>query len=122
MQHLLPINDKIRGCELIFPDTVLFQRGKPKVIIRNDKEFCLMAVRQMSKLNLQSIYKEFSNVVRERKKDFVGPFQKIYGYNFQHVKASDILKAIGGGEGDSPRTQDHRGLSGSAINSTGLGA
>ena len=28
---------------------------------------------------MQSIYKEFSNVVRERKKDFAGPFHKLYG-------------------------------------------
>jgi len=80
MQHLLPINEKIRGCELIFPDTVLFHRGKPKVIIKNDKEYCLMPIRQLSKLNLQSIYKDFSNVVRERKKDFAGPFHKLYNF------------------------------------------
>jgi len=55
---------------LIFPDTVLFAFGKPKVILRTDKELCLSAVRLMSKLNLQSIYKDFSNVVRERKKDY----------------------------------------------------
>jgi hypothetical protein len=24
MSHLLPCNDKIKGCELIFPDTVFF--------------------------------------------------------------------------------------------------
>ena len=94
MQHLLPINEKIRGCELIFPDTVLFHRGKPKVIIRNDKEYCLMAVKQMSKLNLQSIYKEFSNVVRERKKDFAGPFHKIYGNSFSQLKTQDIFSAL----------------------------
>lgn len=82
MMHLLPSNDKIRGCELIFPDTVLFSKGKPKLIIKNDREYCLMAVRQMSKLNLQAIYKEFSNVVRERKKDFAGPFHKLYGTGF----------------------------------------
>ena len=97
MQHLLPINDKIRGCELIFPDTVLFHRGKPKVIIKNDKEFCLLPVRQMSKLNLQSIYKEFSNVVRERKKDFSGPFMKLYGNVFSQLKGSEILNALNGG-------------------------
>eukprot|EP00347_Sterkiella_histriomuscorum_P018862 403343887 len=79
MQHLLPINEKIRGCELLFPDSVLFQRGKPKIILKNDKEFCLMPIRQLSKFNLQSIYKDFSNVVRERKKDFAGPFHKMYG-------------------------------------------
>jgi hypothetical protein len=101
MHHLLPINEKIRGCELIFPDTVLFQRGKPKVIIRNDKEYCLMAVRQMSKLNLQSIYKDFSNVVRDRKKDFAGPFLKMYGNSFQKAKSSEILNVLNQGSFNS---------------------
>jgi hypothetical protein len=71
IEHLLPTNDKIRGCELIFPDSVIFSKnGKPKLIVKDDKEHCLMAIKQPSKLNLQSIYKDFSNVVRERKKDF----------------------------------------------------
>ena len=67
---------------MIFPDTVFFQRGKPKAIMKNDKEFCLVAVRQLTKLNLQSVYKDFSNVVRERKKDFAGPFFKLYHQTF----------------------------------------
>ena len=41
LEHLLPPNDMIKGCELIFPDTVFFEKGKAKVIIRMDKEFCL---------------------------------------------------------------------------------
>lgn len=57
---------------------MLFARGKPKVIIRTDKEFCLMAVRQPAKLNIQSIYKDFSNLVRERKKDIAGYFHQMY--------------------------------------------
>lgn len=40
-----------------------------------------MAIKSLTKLNLQSIYKDFSNVVRERKRDFIGPFNKIYGFN-----------------------------------------
>jgi len=52
IEHLLPCNEKIRGCELIFPDTVLFINGKPKVILKNDREHCLMPIRQLSKLNL----------------------------------------------------------------------
>lgn len=78
MEHLLPSNDKIRGCEILFPDTAIFFKGKPKIIIKNDNEHCLMAVRQITKLNLQSIYKDFSNIVRERKKDFVGIYQKMF--------------------------------------------
>jgi len=66
---LLPTTDKIRGCEVIVPETAIFVNGKAKYIIRNDKEHCVFAVRKKNKLNLQSIYKEFSNIVRERKKD-----------------------------------------------------
>ena len=98
IQHLLPINEKIRGCECIFPDTVLFSKGKPKVIIKMDREFCLQAIKQMSKLNLQSIYKDFSNIVRERKKDFAGPFHKLYGTAFtglaRLMKQSDALSTL----------------------------
>ena len=89
MTHLLPCNEKIRGCELIFPDTVFFRKGKPKVIIKNDKEYCLVTVKQINKLNLQNIYKEFSNVVRERKKDLTGPFYKLY-----QMKQSPTVEAI----------------------------
>jgi len=67
---------------LIFPDTVLFSKGKPKIIIRNDKEYCLMPVRKMTKLNLQQVYKEFSNIVRERKRENIGPFHKMFGAAF----------------------------------------
>lgn len=52
-----------------------------------------MAVRQMSKLNLQSIYKDFSNVVRDRKKDFAGPFHKKYGNSFNPFK-QEIFSAL----------------------------
>jgi hypothetical protein len=82
----------------VFPDTVLFHKGKPKVILKSDREYCLMAVRQMTKLNLQAIYKDFSNVVRDRKKDFAGPFHKIYGTGFSGLgnlmKNSDLFSSI----------------------------
>jgi hypothetical protein len=41
MEHLLPLNDKFKGCELIFPDTVFFSRGKPIQVIKSDRDFCL---------------------------------------------------------------------------------
>ena len=52
MTHLLPANDKIKGCELLFPDTVFFKRGKPTVIIKTDREFCLVPINQANKLIL----------------------------------------------------------------------
>lgn len=44
MEHLLPPSEKesaVKGCELIFPDTVFFNQGKAKMIIKMDKDYCL---------------------------------------------------------------------------------
>ena len=29
IEHMLPPNDKIKGCQVLFPDTVFFSAGKP---------------------------------------------------------------------------------------------
>lgn len=55
---------------------------------------------------MQSIYKDFSNVVRERKRDFAGPFHKLYGTGFSGLgalfKNSEFLTSLmGGGVGNS---------------------
>jgi len=73
----LPPNDHYKGCELIFPDTVFFEKVKDekgkvtaraKVIVKMDKkDFCLQAVKNPVKLNLASIYKDFSETVKNRK-------------------------------------------------------
>lgn len=79
MHSLLASNEKVKGCELIFPDTAFFKRGKPTIVIKSDpRDFCLIGIRHPKKISLQSIYKEFQNVVRKRRKDFVGPFNKLY--------------------------------------------
>jgi hypothetical protein len=49
MEHLLPPpaqENSIRGCQLIFPDTAFYQGGKAKIIIKMDKEYCLMGVKK----------------------------------------------------------------------------
>ena len=39
LEHLTPKdNEKIRGCHLLFPDTVVFHKGRVKFIARTDKE------------------------------------------------------------------------------------
>lgn len=85
MRSLLPESDKVKGCELIFPDTVFFKKGKPVLIIKSDmRDYCLQGVTHPKKLSLQSIYKDFQNVVRRRKKDNTGPFGKIYQSLIRH--------------------------------------
>ena len=69
IEHLLPPNEKLRGCQAVFPDSVFFVNGKPKFIVRTDKENCLFAIRQESKLNLLEIRRTFSTIVRNRKKE-----------------------------------------------------
>jgi hypothetical protein len=60
MQQLITASDKVKGCELIFPDTVFFKNGKPILVIKSDpREFCLMGIRHPKKLSLASIYKDF---------------------------------------------------------------
>lgn len=79
MTNLLPASEKVKGCELIFPDTAFFKKGKPVIVIKSDpRDFCLLGIRNQKKLSLQSIYKDFQNVVRRRKKDFYGPFGRLY--------------------------------------------
>lgn len=36
-----PKEKMISGCEVFFPDTLFFERGDPKFIAYNDKDFCL---------------------------------------------------------------------------------
>ncbi len=83
MNNLLPANDKVNGCQVFFPDTVFFRFGKPDIIIKSNPrdKYCLVGIRQPKKLALQSIYKDFQNIVRRRKKDFIGPFGRIYFQN-----------------------------------------
>jgi len=79
MNQLITQSDKLRGCELIFPDTVFFKNGKPVLVVKSDpRDFCLMGIRHPKKLSLASLYKDFQNVVRKRKKDYVGPFGRLY--------------------------------------------
>ncbi|CDW81558.1 UNKNOWN [Stylonychia lemnae] len=69
IQCMLPPNEKIKGCQVLFPDTVFFGHGKPQFIAKCDKEGCLMVIQQQSKLALQDIRQKFSTIVRERKKE-----------------------------------------------------
>ena len=65
--YMLPPNDKLKGCQVLFPDTVFFVGGKPHFISKNDREGYLTTVTHH--LGLQEIRQRFSTLVRERKKE-----------------------------------------------------
>lgn len=53
MEMMLGPNDRVKGCEVIFPDTVLFKNGKPTVVIKMDtRDYCLYGLKSDTKLNL----------------------------------------------------------------------
>ena len=41
IEHLLPYSERIKGCELIFPDTLFIKDGKPSFIVKMDADFCI---------------------------------------------------------------------------------
>jgi hypothetical protein len=61
MEHLLSPNPaKIKGCEVVFPDTVWFNnKGTASLLIRMDKDYCLTSVKGQNKLRNDIIYQEF---------------------------------------------------------------
>ena len=84
MEHLLPPNPaKFKGCELIFPDTAIFEQGVCKSVIKNDEEYCLIQMKNPQKLGLIAVQSQFLTVIRERRNDQNGVFSQIYHKNFQ---------------------------------------
>lgn len=55
VEWLFASSDKIKGAQILFPDTVFFEDGKPSFIARVDKEGCMFKITQPSKLGLQEI-------------------------------------------------------------------
>ena len=74
VEHLLPPNDNIKGCEAIFPETAFFEKGEAKLIVRMDKDFCLTSTRNAVKCIPRNIGKDFSVAVRDRKRHYMGIF------------------------------------------------
>jgi hypothetical protein len=41
MEKLLSKSDKILGCELNIPETIVFDNGKPKLYLKTEKDGCV---------------------------------------------------------------------------------
>lgn len=68
-EHLLSTHDKIHGCEVLIPETYFFCKGKPKFMVKTDKERSnfLTSVSQPEKLELTEIRKDLPLFVRNKK-------------------------------------------------------
>ena len=67
--HLLPPSDRVKGCELLFPETVFFKNGKPERIVFTDQDYYLKQSISDEKLILNNILKEFMDIYKYRVKD-----------------------------------------------------
>ena len=55
IEHLLPPSDLYKGCEMIFPDTVFFEKesAKARLIVKMEKkDYCLVSNKNPTKLIL----------------------------------------------------------------------
>ena len=79
IEHLLPKNPaKFKGCEVVLPDTAIFDRDQCKYIVRNDRDFCLIQITNRNKTSLNAIYKDFTKILIDRRNDNNGVFSQLY--------------------------------------------
>ncbi len=64
----------ICGCELLMPETAIFEDAKIKIIMKTDKDGCITQYKQ--KFTLQKLRQDFSIIARDRKKDGQTGFDK----------------------------------------------
>ena len=80
-EHLLklllpPHPDKFRGCEVILPDTVVYSKGQPQMLLKMDKAFCLTAVKK--NLSPENVARQLNQAYSEMKEDKNGVFSRLY--------------------------------------------
>lgn len=64
-----PYEHKLHGCEVHFPDTAFIDvKGKVTEIIKTDKDGFLVSVKNPQKLKQQSLRRNFTTIVRDRRR------------------------------------------------------
>lgn len=85
MEKLVSPSEQIQGCEINIPDTVLFEQGKPKIFIKNEKEGFVTQFNK-NKSKLTTVQKYFTGAYAERKKIAANEAAAV------HEKQSKIVK------------------------------
>ena len=67
MEKLVSPSEQILGCEVNIPETVLFEDGKPKMFLKNEKDGCVSQFLK-NKSKLSTVQKYFSQAYQDRKK------------------------------------------------------
>lgn len=72
LEHMLPSSERVLGCEVWIPDTAIFENGKPKLVVKSERDGCIVKYKKLP--GLSDLRKIFSIVSRERKKE-IGLFE-----------------------------------------------
>lgn len=67
MEKLLSPSEQLLGCEVNIPDMVLFEQGKPKCFLKNEKDGCVAQVMK-NKSKLSTVQKYFTQAYADRKR------------------------------------------------------
>lgn len=83
VEHLLSTHDKVHGCEVLIPETYFFAKGKPKFMVKVDKEKgkFLTSVKTPEKLELTEIRKDLPMFIRTRKENIGSNQPESYNSN-----------------------------------------
>jgi len=73
LEHMLPVSERVLGCEIWIPDTAIFEGGKPKLVVKTERDGCLVKYKKLP--GLSDLRKIFAIVSRERKKE-IGYFEQ----------------------------------------------
>ena len=68
MQHLTSPCNTLKGCEINILESVFFKsNGKVDFIAKNDKDGCVTAITQKSKLQMYKVLRMLQTIIRSRK-------------------------------------------------------
>lgn len=68
IQHLTSPSLNLKGWEINITEWVFFNNAKPEFMIKKDKDGCLLAITQPSKLQFYIIRRTLHNIIRARKR------------------------------------------------------
>ena len=67
MEKLVSPSERISGCEVNIPDMVLFENGKPKMFLRNERDGCIAHIMKQ-KNQITDVRNYFTSLAEERKR------------------------------------------------------
>ena len=65
MERLLAPSEKISGCQVSIPEMVLFENGKPRTFLKNERDGCIYQIMK-NKTQLTDVRNYFMQLASER--------------------------------------------------------